>query len=587
MMKRLLFVLVAAAVLFPVSAGAQAISPTVEVTRKYDVSIGDIVKPFSPASFNDSLLTFERNFDYSIFSRPYHSLYDFTPYDALQLKPVDPQRYPLVYARIGCQYPVMPSAEVHLQKITHKGLYFSLSGHHDSFYGLLPSAVFDTEVQTGRMQNGIRGDFKYAWSAGEFNFKAGYDYDRYSFDNNGYRRWNNLSAFDFSAGLNSAHKEDGSIYYDFTARLKRTASAYSGGVTAIKQASEETLSLPSDTLRLAETKMQFKGTVGTTFDIHRVYINMDIRFAGYDDLKNYTLGVVEFSPMYEYNRGWFSGKLGVRFGNRFGIKADKNAEVKDGNDLEPWTNIFPDIDARLRLVKDYLWLHAVIGGGNDMNAYSDLLKTVPWLAPSAPLHFGTRPFDASLTLESVVLGRVAMNLSGGYVINRSKVMFSPRTQIPGLYSASDPDELAVLDSPHLILPFYEDVNTLYTSIEAFWKSEDLTMGGEFLHNWYFSPDGLNITELPKNTARLYARYDIKERFIFSLDYNFRSPVSGKKFGYYEVPAVHSLDANVNFVINRHFMIYLKAGNILNQRNQYVPLYVEPGRNFGGGISVTF
>ena len=137
------------------------------------------------------------------------------------------------------------------------------------------------------------------------------------------------------------------------------------------------------------------------------------------------------------------------------------------------------------------------------------------------------------------------------------------------------------------MPYYEDVNTLSTSVEAFWKSEDLTMGGEYKHNWYFSPDGLNITELPANTARLYARYNIKERFIVSLDYNFRSPLSGSRFGDFEVPAVHNLDANVNFVINHHFMIYLKAGNLLNMRNQYVPLYVEPGRNFGGGLSISF
>ena len=110
-MKKTFITAIAAAfaVLFPVASGAQTIAPTVEVTRKYDVSIGDMVKPFAPVAFNDSLLQIERNFDYSVFSRPYRSLYDFTPYDALQLKPADPQRYPLFCARIGCQYPVMPS----------------------------------------------------------------------------------------------------------------------------------------------------------------------------------------------------------------------------------------------------------------------------------------------------------------------------------------------------------------------------------------------------------------------------------------------------------------------------------------------
>lgn len=562
MMRR--FALSALFAAFVFSAAAQSISPTVEVTRKYDVNMGDMVKPFAPAAFDDSLLRFERNFDYSIFSRPYRSLYDFTPYDALQLKPAELQRYPILNARIGCQYPVMPSAELHLQKITHGGLYFSLSGHHDSYFGNLPSAVSDGVIGAGRMQNGISGDFKYAWEAGEFNFRTGYNYDDYSHEFGAARQWNNRHALDISAALSSAHKEDDSIYYDFAARLLRTGSSYSYTL--------------ADSLSLAETMMHLKGRVGTTFDVHRVYINMDIRFAGYDQLKDYTLGIVEFTPMYEMNRGGFSGKLGVRFGNRFGVKKDKESDVADGNDLEPWTNIFPDIDARLKLVKDYLWLHAEIGGGNDMNAWSDLIRSVPWLSPSVPLHFGTRPFDSSLTLESVIFGRVAVNLSTSYVINRSKVMFAPVME-------SAPD--APLPQPYRIMPYYEDVNTLSTAVEAFWKSEDLTMGGEYCRNWFFSPDGLDITELPSATARLYARYNIRERFIFSLDYNFRSPLSGSRFGSFAVPAVHNLDANVNFVINRHFMIYLKAGNLLDSRNQYVPLYVEPGRNFGGGVSVTF
>lgn len=574
-MKKTFITAIAAAfaVLFPAVSGAQTIAPTVEVTRKYDVSMGDMVKPFAPVAFNDSLLQIERNFDYSVFSRPYRSLYDFTPYDALQLKPAAPQRYPLICARIGCQYPVMPSAELQFQKITHKGFYFSLSGRHDSYFGNLPSAVSDDILSSGRMRNGVRGDFKYAWEAGEFNMKAGYDYDMYSFSLADIHQWNNRSAFDISAGLSSAHKEDNSIYYDFSARLLRTASAFSHTLP-------DPVTHLTDTLSLTETRMHLKGRVGTTFDIHRVYISMDIRFAGYDALKDYTLGVVEFSPMYEYERDWFSGKLGVRFGNRFGIPADKKATtVSDGNDLEPWTNIFPDIDARFTLMKDYLWLHTVLSGGNDMNEYSSLLGTVPWLSPSVPLHFGTRPFDGSLTLESVVLGRVAVNLSASYVIGRSKVLFAPVTV--------SPSSAAPLAQPYRIMPYYEDVNTLSTSVEAFWKSADLTMGGEFMHNWYFSPDGLDITELPANTARLYARYNIKERFIFSVDYNFRSPLSGSRFGAFEVPAVHALDANVNYVINRHFMVYLKAGNLLGMRNQYVPLYVEPGRNFGGGISVSF
>ena len=41
------------------------------------------------------------------------------------------------------------------------------------------------------------------------------------------------------------------------------------------------------------------------------------------------------------------------------------------------------------------------------------------------------------------------------------------------------------------------------------------------------------------------------------------------------------------MVNRHFTLYGKLGNLFNCHNQYVPYYVEPGFNFGGGIALIF
>ena len=56
---------------------------------------------------------------------------------------------------------------------------------------------------------------------------------------------------------------------------------------------------------------------------------------------------------------------------------------------------------------------------------------------------------------------------------------------------------------------------------------------------------------------------------------------------YEVPAIVDMDLNVNYLINKHFSVFAKLGNLLNHRNQYMPLYLEPGRNFGGGVCLNF
>ncbi len=56
---------------------------------------------------------------------------------------------------------------------------------------------------------------------------------------------------------------------------------------------------------------------------------------------------------------------------------------------------------------------------------------------------------------------------------------------------------------------------------------------------------------------------------------------------YEVPSIVDLDLHVDYLINKHISVFAKVGNILNHRNQYMPLYLEPGRNYGGGISLNF
>ena len=45
--------------------------------------------------------------------------------------------------------------------------------------------------------------------------------------------------------------------------------------------------------------------------------------------------------------------------------------------------------------------------------------------------------------------------------------------------------------------------------------------------------------------------------------------------------------NVNYLINKNLSVFVKAGNLLNQRNQYMPLCLEPGFNLGGGVCLTF
>ncbi len=567
-MKRL--ALIFALLTLPAAAFAQ-IDPTVEVSRTYDVRLQDVDKPENPLTYDDSLNRFDVSFDYSIFNRPYSDLYDFTPYETVQLSTVGRNRTPVFYAKLGTQYPWIPNGEIYLQTKPKNGFCAGLYGLHNSFWGETAYGLYDTAAYARRMNNAFGGAFTYDWSTGSIIFDIKDRYDRYSYDlpvnpfsskhvtspYDGTLVHSN-NAFSASANISSANEEDNSIYYDITLLYRNTGKdAGFAGDTAVN---------------LSENFLNVNGFVGATFDIHRVYVNMNIEHAAYSGCRSFSAGVVEFSPIYQLERDRLDARLGVKFGSRYGI--GDAGYVEHTGQLAAKSNIFPDVDIRFELLRDNLWAHAVVGGGNDLNPYSRLISKCPLLMPDSELLFGTRTLDASFAFESVIGGRLGINVSGSYVIGRNRLIIRPLI-----------DNMAAS-----LYADYADVNTLAARAEFFWKSQDLTMGGSMTVSKHFRPEEKTIvTELPKITGDAYLRYSLRERFIAQADLRCTGGTSGLSYdgALYEIPAAAALDINLNYLINRHFSVFAKCGNLLDRKNFYVPFYAEPGRNFGGGVCVSF
>ncbi len=576
-MKRILTI----ASLFFFLLPLQAQVATVEVSRPYDVNLDGIRKPAIPISIDDSLHHFDVHFDYSIFNRPYSDLYDFTPYESIQLSTVGANRTPFVYGRFGAQYVpsdrgVMPAAEIYLQTKPRNGFCSGLYGRHNSFFGYLNEG----ELKTGRMQNTVGGDLTYDWSTGELMFDVKYDFDQYKYSRYGdavsiygnptsLHRNNSLTA---AFNLNSAQKEANTLYYDVTLSYRNTQKTFS-----FETPSEAS---PMDgTTRLQEGFLKVGGYVGATFDIHRIYIDMNIEYATYNGVHDFNIGLVEFSPIYQLRRNWLNAKLGVKFGSRYGIPGETE---EPGLDLSARSNIFPDVDVRFTLIDKALWAHAVVTGGNDLNTYSRMIDDCPIVVPSSVMDFGSRPLDATLSLESVIGGRLGINLEGNYKIFRNKMIFIPLFDGTGITQMT---------------ASYRNVNQFSVQGEVFWRSQDLTVGGRFRYaNYRDSYEKTLVTEMPKYTGYGFIRYNFRERLITQLECTYRSGTSGTMASVadydalpltYEVPPIVDLDLNVNFLVNKYLSVFAKVGNILNHRNQYMPLYLEPGRNFGAGISLNF
>lgn len=573
-MKRFVTIVLLLAAALPLRAQVA----TVEVSRPYDVNLDGIRKPALPISVDDSLQRFDVHFDYSIFNRPYGDLYDFTPYESIQLSTMGANRTPFVYARLGSQYAfgergLMPAGELYLQSKPKNGFCSGLYGRHNSFFGDLGRG-FDAFpiLGTARMENTVGGDLTYDWATGELMFDVKYDFDRYDYtarDNGaptvapwpaGYfpkasHRNNSLTA---SFNLNSAQKEENTIYYDVTLSYRNTQKALA--------MSSDVMS--PDTTRLSEGLLRVNGYVGASFDIHRVYVDMNIEYASYGgNMHDFQIGVVEFSPIYQYQRKWLDARLGVKFGTRYGIRGTiEEPEL----DLSPRSSIFPDVDLRFTLLDKTLWAHAVVTGGNDLNPYSRMLDDCPIVLPSSLMQFGSRPVDATLSLEGVASGRLGFNLEGNYKIFRNKLIFVP---------VFDGTALSQLEAA------YRDVNQTSVQGEIFWRSQDLTVGGRLRYASYkdkYTKE--TVTEMPKLTGNAFIRYNYRERIIAQAECNYRGATSGDS---YEVPSIVDVDLNVNYLINKNFSVFAKVGNLLNHRNEYMPLYLEPGINLGGGVCINF
>lgn len=559
---------------------------TVEVSRPYDINPDGIRKPAIPTSVDDSLQRFDVHFDYSIFNRPYGDLYDFTPYESIQLSTVGANRTPYVFTRLGAQYAPgekgwMPAGELYLQSKPKNGFCSGLYARHSSFFGDLGGSFKDyTPLQTKRMQNTVGGDITYDWATGEMMFDVKYDIDRYGYNlltdynpamgaPHAKHLNNSLTA---SFNLNSAQKEENTVYYDVTFAYRNTQKDF--------QLQMDRNPGPLGTgSQLGEGFLNVSGFVGSTFDVHRVYIDMNIEYAAYQGVHDFSIGLVEFSPIYKFQRKRLDARLGVKFGSRYGIEG---SIAEPGLDLGAHSSVFPDVDIRYTLIDKTLWAHAVVTGGNDLNAFSRMVDDCPIVLPTSSMEFGSRPLDATFSLEGVISGRLGINLESNYKIYRNKMIFIP---------AYDGSGLSQLTAS------YRDVNQFSVQAEAFWRSQDVTVGGRLRYASYRDRDTKGVvTEMPAYTGYAFFRYNFRERIIAQLECNYRSATSGSMKSLaiydsmppkYEVPAIVDMDLNVNYLINKHFSVFAKLGNLLNHRNQYMPLYLEPGRNFGGGVCLNF
>ena len=91
----------------------QRIDPTVEVEKEFDSKMTNIVKTPLNTAIPDSLTSFNLDFNYSIFDKPYKDLYEFSPLPSAKLQSSIQEKYPVLMAKAGIGYQLSPIGEIY------------------------------------------------------------------------------------------------------------------------------------------------------------------------------------------------------------------------------------------------------------------------------------------------------------------------------------------------------------------------------------------------------------------------------------------------------------------------------------------
>ena len=571
-MKKLQVFLLAILLSVPVLA---QIDPTVVVDREFEGKIDvDVRMPQVPLTVADSLKKFDVSFDYSIFDRPFRDLYEFSPYQAASLGVVPLRPVPHFSARVASQYPLMPEVDLFGQLVPKKNpnVNFGLFVKYSSEAGNIPAMdQFIKTLDARRLRMSAGAFFKYAWEKGELSlqgsYRTSYAKDRQdvheslvatNFVLDSAKHYVNAYEADFR--IRSTNVKDHEFYYDIDASFVSSAKDLKYRLEAFAP------------YTFSETALNIDAEFGSSFDEHRMYVDVRSQNNWYDQLDGYYLGIIEFAPIYRYSKGRFDGRFGIRFSNSF---AGDNS-----------TSIYPDIDAKFELAENKLWIRAVANGGRNIDNLGLHLETAPWMMmgffngslpePEAvqqasdllKMRYTTRPIDAKLSFEGIIGSRLGINVYGTYTSFKDRML---------LYSERFPQGVLPF-----VYPEFVDYAKLSAGVELTWTSKDLRVFTSVQGNKYNSESQLYM--LPKIESLSQIEYNFKERLFLSTALVIQG-VRESQLG--EVPAYLDLSAKAEFKVNRFFSVYIKGGNLLNKENYIYAGIGSMPINGGGGICINF
>ncbi len=570
----------------------QNFNPTVEVTNIYQGNPSEVHKPRLAMNVPDSLLRFDLDFDYEVFSKPYQGAYSFKPY-MLNMRPEkDAWRGRKLYLKAGAGYTLHPRMEFVYSPELKGPFRMSLYAGHGSYFGnyheIRPEQK-DGIYHLKGSGNSFSGhdalttagfDGLYSWDKAILSFGVGY-YGLAAKDTVMSRTYN---AVDFNVRVRSNNDAESYFLYDVSARgrvagdnLDYTEFAFPGGTVVDAQ---------------GESWFLLEGLAGSVRDGRRGFLaGFEAETASYSRFYDGNIGRVALVPTYRLESGRWNLDLGVRleYVSRNDASGTFRAMTGDVGQI-----VYPDAHVRFAAGRSVA-LYADATGGSRLNTYSSQISGNHHLNPSfltAPVYEAMTPLVDN-TVENVnvrigVRGSIASSLqfdvNGGAGVYENALMESGILFGGGLL-------------PSLV---YSDVNLIYANASVGFRTGRFKADADlrFRNLSFPEKDADNLGFAPsKYSGDLSLSYDISPRLYAGVAVEASSWREGKcvmpgainDVGLYDgvfkarVPGYVDLGLNCGYKFNRKLELWLESGNLLCQTVQRAPFYAEKGPWLTAGV----
>ncbi len=553
-----IFVISIFSCIFAVSAAAQNLDPTVEVSREYEGKLVEVHKPAFTMAVPDSVTRFALDFDYSVFENPYKGSYEFNPY-LLTLKPsVSGSGESRFYLKAGAGYQLHPTFDLVWSPKLGKQRTLNLDVYalHRSFVGnyltIAPEFSEDGTAVMTRLPK--KDDGTHKWFGYDLMSKAGasarIDYEKLALDfGAGYygllqkdRAWQRgYNAVDADFGISTKPETVESMTFDLDVDYR-----YGQDRVGSSELTENVLGLELLVGPLRAKKQ-------------RLALGFGGDFAFYSGALSATAGEIHFVPRYVFKKN----RLDISAGIKVSKLLAKDQENGMYGSKEQY--VYPDVRLSYILLPKSLKVYFKADGGNRLDTYSSLIEGnhhITHQLPQLKLDYTVERVALTAGFDGRITDLFSYNIRGGYANYANMMAYG----------------LVVAQTPSFFID-YVSSQKAFAAMDWVFSHRGVRFDGTVMYDHYFDLSSDQVLTPAAFHGNAAVEYSWRDRIIAGVDCNFATASKGSCV----IPGYADLGVYAEYATARNLSFWLRAGNLLNMTIQRNPLYAEKGVNCTVGI----